>query len=530
MVRPLSSRPGSALIVVAVAMALFLLPFWGLLTGTQPESLFNALAADTYYYAAMARNFSAHGFFGVDGETVSNGYMPLWQMIVAGLDLLFAGPGTAPTVLLTAVFLASAMLTATGMALIVLFAIQRTGAGRTLLLLPLLVPGASFFALEHAYRKVQAIGLHSGFGTWSQANGMESGVGLLCFAAFLWAAARSLDPGRSTRGSAAIAGTLAFLVMMGRLDDVFLGIALGVCLLPQAIAEKRPRLIVAMSLVPLAGTAIYIWININTAGTPLPTSGTSKTELFGFPTSWDIVRQIGRDQIFDGRLLPLFSALVIGGAGLLSQRGKPLNHAKAALVRMLSLYLILKAGFLFSSVPILKQGYWYYTNMLATMNLLIFFAIARAVPRAMPGSALALGTTVTLAIALLAGANAQDQLSRYRDEDYTIAARDMCIDSDRLDSLLPDDAKIVDTGDGVYAFCLARPAITVTGLADSRAFRTRALEIGLFAAALEKGHDIVVESPVRWASYDWRSLLGDGHRAILLGEDPVFRVWRVEAK
>lgn len=526
----MSSRPGSAFVVVAAAIALLLFPFWGLLSGTQPESLFNTLAADTYYYAAMARNFTAHGFFGIDGETVSNGYMPLWQMIVAGLDLLLAGPGTAPTVLLTAVFIASALLTAAGLALIVLFAMQHAGPGRTLLLLPILVPGAAFFALEHAYRKVPAVGLHSGFGAWSQANGMESGIGLLCFAAFLWAAARSLDPDRATGGSAALAGALAFLVMMGRLDDVFLGLAFGLILLPQAAVTSRPRLVFAMALVPLLGTALYVWMNLVTAGTPLPTSGASKTELFGFPTGWDIVRQIGRDQIFDGRLLPLFSALLMGALGLLSQRGKPLNNAQASLVRMLSLYLILKAGFLFSSVPILKQGYWYYTNMLATMNLLIFLAVARALPPAPPRSALVLGTTVTLGMVLLAGVNVQDQLGRYRDDDYTVAARDLCTDPARVEKWLPRDARIIDTGDGVYAFCLGRPAITVTGLADSRAFRTRALEIGLFAAALEKGHDIVVESPIRWASYDWRSLLTDSHRTVLVGEDPGFRVWRIEPK
>ena len=509
-------------------MTLLLLPFAGPLAGSRPEEIFNALAADTYYYTAMARNFTAQGFFSVDGETVSNGYMPLWQMIVAGLDLVFAGPGTPPTRLLGIVFAASALVAATGLAVLVQFSIHRAGPGKTLLLLPLLVPGAAFFALEHAYRLIDPVGLHSGFGAWSQLNGMESGIGLLCFAGFLHAAAQTLDPERATRTSAMLAGALAFLVMMSRLDDVFLGIAFGLCLLPQAALSKQPRLLVGMAMVPIAGTAFYIWINTVTAGTPLPTSGTSKTELFDFPTGWKIISETGRDQVWDARLLPLFSSLLVGVLGLISQRGKPWTHPEASLVRMLSFYLILKSGFLFSSVPVIKQGYWYYTNMLASVNFLIFLAVARALPDEIPQRTLALGSAVTLSIALLAGVNTQDQLGRFRDDDYTTVARDLCTGYDRIARLLPEDAKIIDTGDGVFAFCLGRPAITVTGLADGHAFNTRVYQIGRIPAALEEGHDIVVESPVRWASYDWRSLMGDGYRTELLGEDLGIRVWRIE--
>ncbi len=521
------SRPIGQACVAVIAASLALFPFHGVFLGSTPLAIYNALAADVYYYAAMARNFTLYGFFGVDGQTVSTGYMPLWQIIVAGLDLVFAGPGTEPQWLLALIFGVSAVLIAVGIAALAVFIAQRYGTGPAILTLPLLCPGAAFLLLDHSY-KTAPVGLHSGHGLWSYANGMESGIGLFLFAIFVPLAARCLDADSATRRLAVWVGALAFLIFMARLDDVFAGLAFGLCLLPVAVRLADTRLLVAAAIVPLIGTAAYLGINTALSGATLPSSGMLKTELFGFPNRWADVAAIGRNDLINARILPLLAALTIGGLGLLSQSWRNWRSSDTPLIVMLSLYLVLKSGFLLSSVALHEQGYWYYTNMLAAINLLVVISVLRVVH--LSTRAALIGGPVALVIAGIAGLNAQAQLNRYPANSYATVARDVCSDPAPYQALLPANAPIIDTADGFYAFCLGRPAVTLTGLADSRTFNLQRNALGFYGAALEWGHTVMVTSPVPYASYDWRGQLGEKFEAAPLGRQGQVRVWRIQTR
>lgn len=522
------SRTILTCVAVLVALVLLFVPFEVIFSGRSTEPIYNALAADAFYYAALARNFTEHGFFGIDGRTISNGYMPLWQMIVAALDATLAGPETPPQRLLAVIFVASALLIAVGVATLVLFIARRYGPGFALLTVPMICPGAAFFLLSHAYHEYLPNGIHGGYGMWSFANGMESGIGFALFAGLMPIAGRALDPEQATRRTVFWAGALTFFIMMARLDDVFVGIAFGICLLPLAAQRKDTRLLVTMAIVPLVGTAIYVALNSVYAGAPLPTSGALKTELFGFPNGWAEFSSIGVSQALESRMLPLTAALAIGLLGLLSQLRKGHRGPDTPIVIMLSLYLLLKAGFLLSSVEVYHQGYWYYTNMLAAMNLLIVIALANILRLSKRG--LAVGIVVSLAIAFVAALNTGAQLLRYPPDSYITVSRDLCTAPDEARQLLPPDTGIIDAGDGVYAFCLGRPAVTLTGLADSREFIAKRNAKGIIAAAVDEGFDVIIDSPVLWASYDWRNLIVDPFDVRHLGTVGLVNVWQIVRK
>lgn len=519
------SRPWASFLVAALAGALLAWPFV-VAARSEIPTMFNALAADSYYYAALSRNFLLYGFFGIDGQTASNGFMPLWQIIVTALDFGLAGPGTAPVTLLSAMLAMSLVLMIFGVALFVWFVSQCFGARFALITLPLICPGAAFFAFEHAYHQFNPIGLHSGQSMWSFANGMESALGLALFALFVPIAVRALDPATATHRNAFVAGGLAFLIMMARLDDVFVGIAFGLCLLPVAWRHKDTRLVLRFAMLPLLGTAAFLGLNTLTAGHPLPTSGMLKTQLFGFPNGWAEFTAIGTIQAVDTRLMPLLVAVLVGTMGVLSQLKQAHQGWDTPLIRMLSIYLILKAGFLLSSVPLYEQGYWYFTNLIAAINLLCVLALARFGSNTISIRTTALVAPVLLLITGAAAQNASAQLKRYPEGNYTTVNRDICTDPAPFQNVIPDGSRIIDTGDGVYGFCLGHSAVTLTGLADSGSFNNLRNEQGFFPAALSQGHDILVDSPIPWASYDWRGQL-DGHDATLLTKDRNIRVWKI---
>ncbi len=520
------SRHGAAtLLAVGSALAILFWPFATYLSN--PSIIYNALAADTFYYAAIARNFTQYGFFGIDGDTISNGFMPLWQLIVTALDMTIAGPGTPPATLLQAIFVTSLGLIAVGVAGLVLYVANTFGARFAFLSLLLLCPGAAFFAFEHAYHQYQPNGIHYGHSIWSFANGMELGLGLALFALLLPVAGLALNPLSATHRNALIGGALVFLIFMARLDDVFLGIAFGICLLPVAWRLGDPRLIVQMALVPLVGTAIYLGLNAHFADSALPTSGILKTAVFGLPNRWQEVSAIGSEQVIDIRILPVVASILIGAIGLLSQIRLRSPEAGTPIVTLLSLYLLLKAGFLFSSVPHFAQGYWYYTNMIAAMNMLTIIALSRLMPPVLTWRSVAIALPVIALIAVAAAQNTRGQLSRFPLDSYTTVSKNLCTNPQPLlDALGPEPVRIIDTGDGVYAFCLGLPAVTLTGLADSQSFVRLRNEKGLFPAALERGHNILVQSPVLWASYGWRTLLGD-YKATMIAESGLTQIWRI---
>jgi hypothetical protein len=156
-----------------LALVFFAFPFGPILTGTNADAVYQAIAADTYYYLKLASGVSEHGFPTFDGRTVSNGYMPLWQLVVVFLDLVTGDTSGSPEVMVRAAFLASFGFAAFGLARISAFVAGLYGMAVALVFLPFVLPGAFFWFFQNVYWIDLDGGLNFGVHAWSFANGME---------------------------------------------------------------------------------------------------------------------------------------------------------------------------------------------------------------------------------------------------------------------------------------------------------------------------------------------------------------------
>lgn len=100
---PLAAR----LLVIIVVAGLFALPFSQIFLGSDTGAVYEATAADVFYYLKLADSTTLYGFPTMDGETVSNGYMPFWQGIVVPLDLVTGDTRADPHQMVLVAFYAS---------------------------------------------------------------------------------------------------------------------------------------------------------------------------------------------------------------------------------------------------------------------------------------------------------------------------------------------------------------------------------------------------------------------------------------
>ena len=78
---------GSGQILFGAAFALFTLSVWRLLTA-DIDSLLQDVPDDSFYYLQIARNLVASGRSTFDGSSLTNGYHPLWMVVLSGLAAL----------------------------------------------------------------------------------------------------------------------------------------------------------------------------------------------------------------------------------------------------------------------------------------------------------------------------------------------------------------------------------------------------------------------------------------------------------
>jgi len=519
-------RAGSVLIA-GIALVATWLPFLPLAFG-EDTVLFNAITADVHYYARMARFFLEIGFFSFDGQTVSNGFMPFWQLITTGLDTTHIS-GETPDILLVKMFVASLVFTGLGLAGCAWFLARQIGVLPALIVVPLMIPGGVYW-ITGLLAQLGALSANQYvLSIWSFANGMESGLGLAFFALWLPVAAKLLSPETATPRVALLAGLLSFAIFMARLDDVFLGVALFLGLLASS-APNRIELARSFALVPILGSAVYVAANVIWADSPLPVSGLGKTSLFGLPNGLFELSQIGGNPNIESRLMPLVLPALVGLLTFLLAGAR--GRLRGNLWVVLAAYVLMKAGFLFSSVPIVHQGHWYYAVMIVATNLVLAMAIGTLLTRV---KAMAPAAVLTLASAVVVGAamlSISRDLRQPDENAHTSVVSALCARDSAVRPVLEEalraelTAGIIDTGDGAYAYCLDAPALTVTGLGDSSATLQAMSEEGFARFATARGYDLVVGSDVPFASYNWRALTDDMRIEDVVESGPV-RIWRI---
>jgi hypothetical protein len=213
------------------------------------------LEDDYFYYAIIADNFVTNGTLSYDGTTLTNGFHPLWFMVMVLLRAVCGRFGSTFYIALTLVSVAS---------MIVTYELGRRFAREL---------GASA-PLSSAIAAVYSIGTARLF-----TAGMEA---VLAVPLFLWLLIEVARGGPVTPRRASTLGLMASLVILARLD-----IAIAVALLlagfvlfvrpPAAVLWRQAVAFAAGGiLVPLYAAANFVFM-----GSPFPMSMLAK----GFPTT-----------------------------------------------------------------------------------------------------------------------------------------------------------------------------------------------------------------------------------------------------
>lgn len=262
---------------LAVALILLIAPMVVDIVVSDRSRLFGLVAADTFYYLQVGRNLGWHGISSYDGSHLSNGYHPLWQLIVAaGYALHLPGYDSEWALVWLTVF---------GLILVSLavrsihasFATPSADAPIIFALLPVGAYGliVSPFWLQHSLEVLRTLNWYEGsepvHGTlWSYVNGMETPLVLFAFAG-AW---HHFVRGSWTASGSTIAGLWLATLTLARLDHAL--VAAPLALLGAGFAESR-RGAVQLWLAWLAPLACYLAINKLFFGVWMPVSGAAKS-------------------------------------------------------------------------------------------------------------------------------------------------------------------------------------------------------------------------------------------------------------
>jgi hypothetical protein len=243
------------------------------------ERPFAYLAEDAFYYLTVARNIALHGSVSFDQMHAANGFHPLWQFVLAGVYGLAALVRTPePWIIALSVLVGVGFLVAA----VVLLARAFSDEDRPSALFALVPVGLYSLLLLPAWHTAGAhleIGHPVLYGTlWASANGMESAVTLLAFAACAYLFVRR-EPLARDRDAILFGAALSAFVL-ARLDHVFFPAGLLAILFAGA-ALRRDR--AALRRVILAGVAcavpiaLYCLCNRVFFGIWMPASGNLKS-------------------------------------------------------------------------------------------------------------------------------------------------------------------------------------------------------------------------------------------------------------
>ena len=446
-----------------VAVVAVLLLQWAYVALAPFERLNLYVNDDAYYYLFVARNWIAHGFPSFDGVEPTNGFQPLWQLIV--LPAALAGRRLVQLRLMLA---AGGMLFQIGVLLGTLGLFRL--AGRRVAL--------AFLALAE-FNVVLA---------WTFAlDGMEASLQVALLGAVLWRLGRDHANGSDRVGWL---GALAGLYGVSRLDGLAMLPCLGVYLWRRRV--RGPRL-AAFALLAALPAATSLLVNELWTGDPLPVSGEVKLVAneraveaagggvvarvrLGAPNLARAIfsvasRTVGGYVYFAARLLDVphrwisfpagFAAiglLCLGLARLCSRSFRPLRTALAPFAGAAAMSL----AFYTWAYPATFHLYdWYFAAELFLSLVLLAVAAAPWLGRGAGVAALAsLG-----AVGFAGFLTNQENLAHLRPVQ----------DAVRYVESSPDlrSRRVASWDAGVVAFLLRQPVTNLDGLVNSRAFFDR---------------------------------------------------------
>lgn len=495
--------------VIAVAVAVLALPIVVDLLVSGKRRVFSYFAADSFYYLVVARNWALHGVVSFDGHRPTNGFHPLWQVVLTGLYRGTTAVGGGTTTVLYVDVLAGLVLVA--VALVLLGRAITLARGR---LTPwfaavplgayavLLVPLWLGYGAADALNRDPFEGHLPLYGTlWSYVNGMETPLVLACFGLVVLLAVRSVWTGER---QALLLGAALGLLTLARLDTAFVTAAVLAMFFLRVLVRRdraavRQAVAVVVPVVVLVG-AYLVW-NRAYSGVFLPVSGSLKST-FPNPSlgNYRDLRALLRGDallaherlyrqmpilipsvfavayLVPGLVRGWIRAAVAGTAESARDRYRLVLAATAVGVLLLSAY-----DYLF--VPGYNQGHWYWPVSTLFVSLVVLDWLPAGPGHVRHGRVVVGAIAVAASLAVFATlGRTSDYHARYAAFYYSGAARARA----HYDGHPP---KVLSVDDGIDVFATGFPGMSGTGFSlDPPA--ARAKERGdLVGLAVRRGFD-----------------------------------------
>lgn len=487
---PDAVEPGAdrvpAAAIIGATVALFSVPVLLDLALSGRQAVFRYFATDAFYYLNIARNFASGQGLSFDGEFPTNGFHPLWQLVLAGLWKMGRAVGASEIVLLYGV--AVFQVVAIGLAVILLGQAMLMAHRRVsplLLALPVGLYALSVLPLWLSYgRRLTEDNPEEGslplYGTlWSYVNGMESSLAILLFALAALLFVRGGPSGGVSSGL--VLGAVLGLLTLARLDLVFIPIALAAVVGGVAL-RRHDRRAAAFALATASAVGalvvVYLLWNRSYAGSAFPVSGASKSS-FPIPTgeNWKGLALVvtGLERVFwldwAFRLAQMLVPFTLAAAFLIAtlqprrRRRENTNWTTARgrytlflIVTALSVLALAGHNWLF--MPYQDQGNWSY--QVATLSVsLMAIELARMASFRPLQARPALVAAVVLASTLVVFG------FLHRRVDFHEQFADLYFEEapkvrEHYGGVLP---KLLEYDDGIVGFSLGSPTMSGLGLA-----------------------------------------------------------------
>jgi hypothetical protein len=352
---------------------------------------------DSYLYMGLARRSVAKPFFTWDGQVATNGFHPLWEYVLS-LFYWLGGHGDRHALLITSFWLS--VTAGTAGACLTSAAIYKYT--RSTLLSTLVVPGVYYILIGVLYRNQM---------TWSNIDGMESGLSMFFGGILFYIFAANLlpgdngeiDPPATVRRVAWQVGLVLPWTVLARLDDVFLvpGFIVVVWFLLPTV-KQRVLSAIALGAPTTAALACYLLYNKITTSMAMPVSGATKAGLAVGPNSYIILsalfpplidlknaissRQSHGDVLFlnNFRAVQLFYPVILCFFYVAVVRRFYAKRAAFLLPLGLVILICVKAGYNLVFVNFWHQGTWYFALPMLSATFLVAIMLGGACARLDP--------------------------------------------------------------------------------------------------------------------------------------------------
>lgn len=361
-------------LIIGLTICLFACPIIFDLFINGWRRVFFYFAADAFYYLTIAKNFAIHGFYTFDQENPTNGFHPLWQIILSFIYKIANALSLPEPIVLIIVLLIN----------IVFICVSIWFLGKYLQAVYGRIP-VTFTLLPVVYAVFVAPVEHQYGSLWSFANGMESSLAILTFSALIFTLAKSDFPNSGSLLAAGWVGVWLGLLFLSRLDYIFMTLSF-VTVISYYITFNKQRRIIKLLFIPFGiVTALlvgYLVCNLIFVGTPFPVSGSLKSTfprpilynlkdgvslLLSSSQPWFVERFWRHAQLN----IPAIVATLFFLWRSKKNNFKGMFDRGDFIIQMNCLFIIFLWAYNFFFVPLWNQGHWYFSVSIFSISIFL---------------------------------------------------------------------------------------------------------------------------------------------------------------